>query len=107
MLPSPSTAEPSDTTATLFFLTDIFRVSSGCFARCIDATATPGVYQSEKSFFSVSFTRAFVSTRAPCLLNAASIFFDFVSIEKTVYTQRLFRVLWNLCNTRCCTIRQY
>src|SRR3989344_4968117 len=85
MLPSPRTAEPSETIAMLFFLIDINRASSGCLARCIAAAPTPGVYQSEKSFFPVNFTLALVSIRAPCLLNIEIIFFVFVSIVGRVY----------------------
>src|SRR3989344_2890042 len=97
MWPRPSTAEPSEITATLFFFIDIVRVCSGCFASQSDAAPTPGVYQSEKSFFPASFTRALVSMRAPCLLNASIIFFVFVSIVKASIPP-LF------CNQKC-TIR--
>src|SRR3989344_2726416 len=87
MLPRPKTAEPSETMATEFFFTDICRASSGLFARWSAATPTPGVYQSEKSPFFESFTRAAVSTSAPCFLNAAMIFFGSIAskIRRTVY----------------------
>ncbi len=43
MLPSPRTAEPSVTTATVLRLMVSFRTSSGCSAIAIDTRATPGV----------------------------------------------------------------
>src|SRR3989344_4446949 len=86
MFPRPSTAEPSETIATLFRLIDILRASLGCFARYVEATPTPGVYQSEKSFLPRNFTRVFVSMRAPCFLKAARIFFDRWSILDTQCT---------------------
>ena len=54
-----------------------------------DATPTPGVYQSEKSFFSFSFTRAFVSMRAPCFLYAEiKSFLFWHPYEALVYYKR-------------------
>ncbi len=43
MLPRPSTAEPSVTTATLLRLMVSRRASSGCSAICVHTRATPGV----------------------------------------------------------------
>ena len=43
MLPRPSTAEPSVTTATLLPLTVSRRASSGCLAMALETRPTPGV----------------------------------------------------------------
>jgi len=43
MLPSPSTAEPSVTTATVLRLMVSFLASEGSFAMALEMRATPGV----------------------------------------------------------------
>jgi hypothetical protein len=49
MLPSPSTAEPSVTTATVLRLMVSLRTASGSLAMAIEMRATPGVYAIERS----------------------------------------------------------
>ena len=49
MLPSPSTADPSVTTATVFRLIVSRRASAGFSAIAIQSRATPGVYARDRS----------------------------------------------------------
>ena len=73
MLPSPSTADPSVTTATLFCRIVSRQTLSGSSAIAREMRATPGVYTSDRSSRVRTLTRPFVSILPPrCIRNARS-----------------------------------
>ena len=65
MSPSPSTAVPSVTTATMLRLIVRFQIDSGSRAIAIDTRATPGVYAIERSSRVFSGTREWISSLPP------------------------------------------
>jgi hypothetical protein len=74
MLPSPSTAEPSVITATLFRLMVRRRASSGCLAMAKATRATPGVYAMDRSSRLRNGTFGWVSILPPrCSRNVRSL----------------------------------
>ena len=74
MLPRPSTAEPSVTTATVLRLMVSRRASSGCSAIARHTRATPGVYARDRSSRCFNGTLGFTSILPPrCMRKVRSL----------------------------------
>ena len=65
MSPSPRTAVPSDTTATVLRLIVKFQIASGSRAIALETRATPGVYAIDRSSRVFSGTRERISSLPP------------------------------------------